>query len=73
MNGQIGWTTSVLMLLLSCSAYAGGDVALYAEDGVHLTSTAAEAASLTGRIAPSSVANGCEDDRQVGQKAGRKA
>lgn len=27
MNGQIGGTTSVLMLLLSCSAYAGGDVA----------------------------------------------
>ena len=27
MNGQIGGTTSVLMLLLTCSAYAGGDVA----------------------------------------------
>lgn len=27
MNGQIGGTTSALMLLLSCSAYAGGDVA----------------------------------------------
>jgi len=27
MNGQIGGTTSVLVLLLSCSAYAGGDVA----------------------------------------------
>jgi cytochrome c len=27
MSGQIGGTTSVLMLLLSCSAYAGGDVA----------------------------------------------
>jgi cytochrome c len=27
MSGQIGGTTSVLMLLLNCSAYAGGDVA----------------------------------------------